>query len=654
MRPWIRGLAGTLALLGVVSISGVGDGLERWLTDQHWRWHAEVKRQPFPHQVLVVAIDDRTLTAYGRLRYWSRERYGQLLERLQHADAVGFDIIFDEADRDPRGDLAFAAAIRKHGRVVLPFRRWQDTRVFSADDERRTTALLERFSVVDRTGISVLPLTYPQFLQPPLEPLLEAAAGLGSVDVTADGDGVYRAPEVLRRTPDGRVLPQFSLALVSVAEKAPLSEVVAPAPSMLRIGGRDVPLADGFLLLQPIAKRGGGFQPGPGATVPTVSFVDVMSGKVPAADLAGKVILVGETAAGTTDVRPSALDPGLRGVELNAEILANLLLGAPATEWHPFAFWTLIAIATAVPLWMYTVFPPRRAVWLTVAAAAACLLAMESGFWLARMLPPWSPVLFGFLGSTVAMALPLLAEEEARRRKTRERFAMYVAPEVVEAIVDNPNQEIEAAVRRRVSILFSDVRGFTTFAEAHPPEQVSRQMSEYHSEMVEAVFSAQGVLDKFIGDAVMALFGPYLESDENLSAKAVVSALEMMRRLEALNQRWEQEGLPEFRIGIGIHTGEAIVGNFVTPKRTQFTAFGDAVNLAARLESATKELKVGILVSQSVKEEAQGLLERFVDFQDCGVITVKGRAQSVQVFEARVREQPGSGSSHETSGAKEG
>ncbi|MGV3719942.1 MAG: CHASE2 domain-containing protein, partial [Actinomycetota bacterium] len=583
MRPWIRGLVGTLALLSVVTLSGVGDGLERWLTDQHWRWRATVKRQAFPPQVVVVAIDDRTVKAFGRLKYWSRERYAQLLGKLDRADAVGFDILFDEADREPAGDLAFAAAMRKHGRVALPFRRWTETRTFSAEDEKANTALLNRFPAIDRPELGVLPLTYAQSLQPPLPILVDAAAALGSVDVTADVDGVHRAPEILRRTPDGRILPQFALAVAAVAERSPLPEVMAPAPEMVRIGGQGVALADGFLLLQPIAKRGGGLLPGPGVHVPTHSFVDVLTGKVPAEELAGKVVLVGETATGTPDIRPSALDPGLRGVELNAEILGNLLLGAPASNWHPLAFWTLIGIALGGPLWLYSAFPARRAVWLTVAAAGICLVAMEAGFWFALMLPPWSPVLFGFLGSTVAMALPLLAEEEARRRKTRERFAMYVAPEVVEDIVDNPDQEIQAAERRRVSILFSDIRGFTTFAEAHPPEQVSRQMSEYHSEMVEAVFSARGVLDKFIGDAVMALFGPYLESDENLSAKAVVSALEMMRRLEILNERWDREGLPRFRIGIGIHSGDAIVGNFVTPKRTQFTAFGDAVNLAARL-----------------------------------------------------------------------
>lgn len=652
MRPWMRGLAGTLMLLAVATVSGVGDGLERWLTDRHWRWRAEIMRPAFPPQVAVVAIDDRTLQSYGRLKYWSRERYAELLERLDRADAVAFDILFDEADRHPRGDLAFAAAIRKHGRVVLPFRRWTDTRVFSSEDESAAAKFLSRFPVGERASLGVLPLTYPQSLQPPLPALADAAAALGSVDVTADRDGVYRAPEILRRTPDGRLLPQLALALAGVAERTPFAEMVKPAPGAVRVGEQNVALADGFLLLQPIAKRGGGFLPGPGSRVPTYSFVDVISGKIPEQDLAGKVVLVGETATGTPDVRPSALDAGLRGVELNAEILANLLLGAPASDWPPLAFWTLIGIAVAVPLWLYSVFPPRRAVWLTIAAALACLGAMEAGFWFARMLPPWSPMLFGFLGSTVAMALPLLAEEEARRRKTRERFAMYVSPEVVEDIVENPDQEIEAAARRRVSILFSDVRDFTTFAEAHPPEQVSRQMSEYHSEMVEAVFSARGVLDKFIGDAVMALFGPYLESDENLSAKAVVSALEMLRRLEILNERWDREGLPRFRIGIGIHTGDAIVGNFVTPKRTQFTAFGDAVNLAARLESATKELRVGILVSQAVKEEAETLLARFVEFQDCGVITVKGRAQPVRVFEARALEKLGS--TYETSGAETG
>lgn len=642
MRPWLRGLAGSLLLLAVVQVTGVADGLERWVTDQHWRWRAEFRPAAFPARVLVVAIDDRTLQSYGRLRYWSRERYARLLDKLRQADAVGFDILFEEPDRDPRGDQAFAQAVQTHGRVVIPFHRWTETRPYSAETERQLKALLERFPVVDRSDAAVLPVTMPQILQPPLPGLLAHAAALGSVDVTADADGIYRAPDLVRRTPDRRVLPHFTLALAAVAEKSPLTEVVSPVPDALKVGGQEVALDSGFLLLQPMCRRSGGFAKSAGTPVPTVSFVDAVERMQPE-EFAGKIVLVGETATGTTDIRATALDRGLRGVELNAEILANLLTDAAAVPAPPLVMWPLILLAVLLPLWLYATLPPNRAVIGTVGVGLGAVALLEALFWTARMVPAWSPVAFGLLGSTLSMALPLLAQEEARRRQLRQTFSLYVAPEVVDEIVRDPAMQIQQAERRRISVLFSDIRDFTTFSEQNPPEQVARQMTEYQGEMCDSVFQAHGVLDKFIGDAVMALFGPYAEENANLSAKAVVCALEMVQRLETMNRRWEADGWPRFRIGIGVHTGEAVVGNFLAGKRSQFTALGDTVNLAARLQTATKELRATIVVSAETKEEAEPLLERYVVFLDRGVLTVKGREQPVRVYEVRPRDEAPAG-----------
>jgi len=644
VRPWLRGLAGSLLLLAAVHVSGVGDGLDRWVTDQHWRWRAEIRPAPFPARVLVVAIDDRTLQSYGRLRYWSRERYARLLDKLRQADAVGFDILIEEPDRDPRGDTAFAQAVGSHGRVVIPFHRWTETRTYSADTDRELKRLMERFPLIDRPAVSALPTTFPQVLQPPLPALLTAAAALGSVDVTADADGIYRAPDVLRRTPDGRMLPHFTLAVACVAEKTPLADAVAPAPDALNVAGHAVALDDGYLLLQPMCRRNGGYARAAGNPVPTVSFVDVLERMKPE-EFTGKIVLVGETATGTTDIRSTALDRGLRGVEFNAEILANLLTNQAARSTSGAVMWSLVVLSVLAPLWLYTILPPKRAVFGTLGVAVGAVVMLEGLFWSARMVPTWSPVLFGLLGSTLAMALPLLAQEESRRRQLRETFSLYVAPEVVDEIVRDPGMQIQQAERRLVSVLFSDIRDFTTFSEQHPPEQVARQMTEYQSEMCDSVFESHGVLDKFIGDAVMALFGPYAEEHANLSAKAIVCALDMVERLEKLNNRWGRGGWPRFRIGIGIHTGEAVVGNFLAGKRSQFTALGDTVNLAARLQTATKELCATVIVSETAKEEAEPLLGKYVTFLDRGMLTVKGREQPVRVYEVRSREDATTGNS---------
>jgi adenylate cyclase len=354
---------------------------------------------------------------------------------------------------------------------------------------------------------------------------------------------------------------------------------------------------------------------------------------------AGKIVLVGETATGTTDIRPTPLDNGLRGVELNAEIIANLL-HLPPVRPMPFALQLmLISLAVGVPLWLYSAKNVRTATVGAFASVFALAVLMETAFWLGLWLPNFGAPLLAWLSSTLLMGLQRLAQEEAQKRQIRQTFSLYVAPEVVEEIVKNPEIAHQEGVRRRVAVLFSDIRGFTSYSEQNPPELVVRQMREYLTEMTAAVQNHRGVLDKFIGDAVMALYGPFLPEDANISALAVASALEMLERLEKLNERWQKQGMPTFRIGIGIHVGEAMVGNIGSIQRVQYTALGDTVNLASRLQTMTKDFKVPLLVSEEVKEEAEKVLGDAVLFADLGTVTVRGREKPVRVYSVQRKQE---------------
>jgi len=212
---------------------------------------------------------------------------------------------------------------------------------------------------------------------------------------------------------------------------------------------------------------------------------------------------------------------------------------------------------------------------------------------------------------------------------------MYVAPELVEAIVARPEIADQEGIRRKVAVLFSDVRDFTPYCEQHPPEFVVRQMREYLDEMTAAVDANDGVLDKYVGDEVMALFGPFLPKKVNTSDRAVACALDMLDRLEKLNARWIQIEMPAFKIGIGINEGEAVVGNIGARRRMQYTALGDTVNLASRLQEMTKELQAALIVSQSVKDQAEAGLQEFAEFIPRGTVLVRGREQPVPIYEIR-------------------
>jgi Adenylate cyclase, family 3 (some proteins contain HAMP domain) len=636
MKAWQKSVIGILALLALMNGLGLTDSLNRWLTDAHWRFRAYFKPTPFPDDILIVAIDDKSLRKLGRLRYWSRKRYAQLLERLRLAKAVGIDILFAEPDeKDPQGDAAFAAAVRRHGRVVLPFHQWQG-RILSESEREATKRLKLKLPTVAKGKTLHVPFAFVETFQPPLPSLLDAASAVGYADVNADPDGVYRKPIILRQTSEGKLMPHFALAVACVAKGKRLTEVIQPVPLSLRFGERVVPLEGGALWLHHIARRSD-LIVGLGSPVPTVSFVDALT--MPPEKFAGKIVLVGETATGTTDIRPTPLDNGLRGVELNAEIIANLLYLPPVRPMPLALQLLLISLAAVVPLWLYSTTNVRMATMGAFVTVFALAVLMEAAFWLGRWLPNFGVPLLAWLSSTLLMGLQRLAQEEAQKRQIRQTFSLYVAPEVVEEIVRNPEIAHQEGVRQRVAVLFSDIRGFTSYSEQNPPELVVRQMREYLTEMTAAVQNHRGVLDKFIGDAVMALYGPFLPDGTNISALAVASALEMLERLEKLNERWLQQGMPTFRIGIGIHVGEAMVGNIGSIQRVQYTALGDTVNLASRLQSLTKDFKVPLLVSEEVKEEAEKVLGDTVAFVDLGTVSVRGREKPVRVYAVKKREE---------------
>lgn len=638
MALWHRSILGTLAFLAIAQVLGVHDGLNRWLTDVHWRWHAILKPSRFPSEIVVVAIDDKSVQKFGRLKYWSRARYAQLLERLHLAKAVGIDIVFAEPDElDPAGDRKLAQAVRKHGKVALPFFEWRvgEERPFSAETQKQIRVLLSKM-VKGSNPPNNLPFAKTFLLQPPTEELVLSASALGFADVNADPDGVYRTPILLKATNEGYLLPHFAVAIACIAQGISLSEALRGSPDFIDLNGRVVRLYNGALPLQPIARRGGSAAEfvtnAVGQPVPTVSFVDALS--MPAEKFAGKIVLIGETATGTTDIRPNPLDNSLRGVEFLAEILANLLYLPPVRPLPLIFQWVLIAFAILAPIWLYSSLPSRKANLGVLLALGLIVASLEACFWL-RFIPSWSPVLLGFFSATALVWLQRFLQEEAEKRRIRETFSLYVPPQVANEVARNPDIAHLEGKRLRVAVLFSDIRNFTTYSEQNPPELVVSQMREYLTEMTAAVHAHQGVLDKFIGDAVMALYGPFLPEGTNISSLAVASAIEMLDRLERLNEIWLQRGLPTFRIGIGINVGEAMVGNIGSDRRVQYTALGDTVNLASRLQTLTKEMKATILVSEDVAIEAMDELNEIAEFIDRGTIPIRGREQPVRVYEVK-------------------
>jgi adenylate cyclase len=278
------------------------------------------------------------------------------------------------------------------------------------------------------------------------------------------------------------------------------------------------------------------------------------------------------------------------------------------------------------------------AVWLTLFASlpiATIGLAVLPLAWLAKVYLafggqlqlPVVPVLMAWISALVLGFTYQYWIESAEKRKVKQIFSRYVSPDVYSELLENPSAADLGGTRREMSVLFSDLRGFTTFSEGRTPEAVIDQLNEYFTAMVEVVFAHRGTVDKFVGDMIMALFGAPLE-DSHHADHAVRCALAMQKRIEELNSVWRGQGRPELACGIGVNSGEMVAGNLGSEKIQAYTVIGDNVNLGARIESLCKEYNAEILIS----EFTRALLSGSQPTEALGEVVVKGKTQPVRIF----------------------
>ena len=341
-----------------------------------------------------------------------------------------------------------------------------------------------------------------------------------------------------------------------------------------------------------------------------------------------KVVFVGATAAGSYEVRPTAISETAPGVFILATALDNLLHNDGIRETPAWLNLVLLLLATGAPAWMVlqfrTIAAPLAIVAAIVAAYAGLGFWLYTHAWLITMGAPLVATTLSFTGNT-AWRYVAVDRELSRTRGTLER---YVSPQLVRHVMDNLDTFNFRGEKRRLTIFFSDIRSFTTLTEKSDPAELLAQLNEYLEAMTDIIFRYDGIVDKFIGDGIMAHWGAFTPDKPNAKL-AAQAALDMMTRLHQLNAEWAKIGKPPLDIGIGLHTGEVIFGNVGTGKKVDFTAIGDAVNLASRLEGANKEYKTHIIVSDATRGE----LGESAAVRSLGSIVVKGKTVPVEIFE---------------------
>ncbi len=520
-------------------------------------------------------------------------------------------------------DALLADALEAAGRVVLPYVfLFPPAPAPAIDDDARR--LLNRSRLVAFAGREAISAVAPRRATGVLLPLPRfqgAATGAGHANVLPDRDGGLRRAELVVRFADG-YFPSLALETARLGLGLSRARVRLTAEQRLELGSRSVPTDENGLIHLSYY--------GPGGTFPRLPAADVLQAPTPP-PVADHLVLVGFTALGLMDVRATPFDPAMPGVEIHATALANLLEGRPLRRLGTTVLVEALAVvllAAGPPL----ILPRRGAMPGSLAVAGIALVVAAAGHgafrlgMLVNVLPPLLTLAAGHLGTVTYQVLT----EERERRWIKRAFQQYVPPEVVEVVAQNPAALAFGGERRELTILFSDIRGYTTFAEQHAPEEVVAILHEYLTTMVDVVFRHRGTLDKFIGDAIMAVWGAPLP-DPDHALHACRAALEMAETLEQLNTRWAAEGRPVLHAGYGISTGEVVVGNLGSAQRFSYTAIGDHVNLAARLEGLNKEYDTTrpILISESTYARVQGRATA----RRLGSVRVKGKLQPVEIYE---------------------
>jgi adenylate cyclase len=647
----------------------------------------------------VIAIDEKSIREIGRWP-WSRAEMAKLVKIVAEGQprVIGLDILFSEPEttnlhsliqtfkknyaghspsdrrflkllerneREVNPDLQLANAIEHAGNVVLPMALIVPTTDLSArqqpPSEPPAVLTTSSFGLIKQASMAktFLPIEADSVI-PPIPLLAERTKALGHGYYQPDRDGVLRWEYLVLKYGDD-YYPSFGLQIARVALGLRREEMQLWLGEAVDAGRIRIPTDERGRILINYTGREGAF--------PTYSATDILHGRLAPDLFQNKIVLVGTTALGTYDLKVTPLSANLPGVEKNAMVVENIIQDRFLRRTDGMKLLdAMFILLFGGSLWLIL---PRVSALQGVAVAGcmfigylilAQLLFQRYGLWI-NLLYPTATVAISY---TALTALRFMTEER-RAKEIRQIFSSYVSPKMVAELVKDPDKAKLGGERKQLTVLFSDVRGFTTFSEQHQPEEVVAMLNEYMKAMTEVIFRWDGTLDKFVGDAIMVFWGAPLDQPQHAEL-AIRCSLHMRKRLAELQEKWRSEGKEVMEIGIGINSGEMVVGNMgAEGKKMDYTVIGDNVNLGARVESLTRHYNASILITESTYQEIKELVgaqEPFpnerrrrtdpiphkerrkkrmrigrVLFKDLDAVKVKGKVKLVRIFELLEKER---------------
>ena len=551
------------------------------------------------NRIAIVAMDEKSIAKLGPLP-WDRKIHAQLIDRLSEAKVIGFDVLFDAARKS---DAVFSQKIALQGHVVL-------ASMFTFEQNKSGQWL--------------------QAMRMPAKSLYNASADTGYINMSAGKGSIVHNVTIFDTNFLARPYPSLSLAMTKLAEG---NSLVCKGNSFFD-RGRLIPADAANSILIDFC--------GPGGTFPTYSCSDVISGKYPKAEFKNKLILVGiATPTEKSDYYDNPYTKGnlvMKGAALpspGVEIHANTIRTYLDHTWFVRAstFANIVALLGVCLLAFAAsvLLSPGRAFWTTlllwagfVGGVYVCWLKLH--FWLNIVAPALAAIL---IFAVINIRKYIMNEKE--KAKIRGMFGKYVPDTVINELLINDREIALGGTKRTVTVLFTDLRGFTEISDGRPPEEVVSILNEYFTVMTAVIFKHGGMLDKFIGDAMMAIFGAPVEQPDH-AAKALAAGCEMLDVLAELNQKWETEGKIKLAMGIGINSGDVVLGNIGSPERMDYTVIGENVNIASRLESMSKALGSPLVVSARTVRHLDAAAVRYFGLQSVGMCKVRGMKEELQLF----------------------
>jgi adenylate cyclase len=607
-------------------------------------------------RIVILDIDEKSLKEEGRWP-WSRDRLGLLMDKLfdkYSVAVVGFDVVF--AEKDESSGLRILQKLGKN--ELKDDDRFQSTLAqirpqleydnLFAEKIKNRNVVLGYYLTEKKGSVSGMlpepafpagsfksrPIAFTSFngYGANLPELQQAAARAGHFNPAVDSDGMVRRVPMLAEY-DGAYYESLSLAMVRTLLGHPkllpgFAEGKASGYAGLEwleldtaIGPLRIPVDREVTTLVPFRGNAGSFR--------YISIADVLHDRIDIKELRDKIVLIGTTAPGLLDLRATPVSEVYPGVEVHANMISGILdqnlKEQPAYIMGAEVIWLLL-IGIALSFLLPRLGPAKSM--LLIAFIFAITLGLSVASWQQAniLMPIANSIVMIALMFAVDMSYGYFVESRTKRQITG-LFGQYVPSELVDEMSKNPGSVSMEGESREMTILFSDVRSFTTISEGLDAKELTLLMNEFLTPLSRVVYKHRGTIDKYMGDCIMAFWGAPLP-DPAHARNAIIAGLEMLATLETLQPRFKERGWPEIHIGVGINTGRVSVGNMGSEVRVAYTVMGDDVNLASRLEGITKQYGVGIVVGENTKNAVTDFVYRELD-----QVRVKGKDKPVAIYE---------------------